>query len=280
MATSTIATPTYLLEQDAREFRRLILQSETLNPFTRRLLADAGIAEGMRVLDAGCGARDVALLVAEMVGPSGAVLGVDRSGGALSVARSRSEAMGLTNVSFREGDLVTMARDGDFDAIVARLVLIHAPDPAALLRALTRYLRPGGIVAFQEWSFPQTSFRCAPSLNLWHQYWGWIRRTMECAGVQKQIGDELHRIFPAAGLPLPQLRLEAPVLVGPDPGPYEWSAETLRSMLPMTEKLGIATADEVGIDTLAERLRTETLAANAVVKFPDLISAWTRAAGA
>jgi hypothetical protein len=47
-------------------------------------------------------------------------------------------------------------------------------------------------------------------------------------------------------------------------------------MLPLIVKFGVATEAEIGVDTLASRLRAETLTADGVVKGPDLVSAWTR----
>ena len=52
----------------AGEPDRLIQQSRFMEPFTRRLLVDAGIGNGMRVLDVGTGAGDVSLLAAELSG--------------------------------------------------------------------------------------------------------------------------------------------------------------------------------------------------------------------
>ena len=62
-------TPTYLMGRSEAETRRLMAQHRLYGPFTRRLLEDAGIEEGMKVLDVGSGAGDVALLAAELVGP-------------------------------------------------------------------------------------------------------------------------------------------------------------------------------------------------------------------
>ena len=68
----------------------------------------------------------------------------------------------------------------------------------------------------------------------------------------------------------------APVGGGPDFLGYDHGAEALRSMLPLILKLGIATEAEVGIDTLAQRLRAEIVASGSVLKNPDLVGAWTR----
>ena len=87
------------------EAKRLARQGHFFYRFTRRFLESAGITPGMKVLDVGSGAGDVALLVAEMVGPQGTVTGVDMNATSLQVARQRIQAAGLSNVSFRQGDL-------------------------------------------------------------------------------------------------------------------------------------------------------------------------------
>ncbi len=69
----------YVLGHEPEELRRLILQAGVLQPIPARLLQNAGIGPGMRVLDLGCGAGDVTMLAADMVGPSGSVTGIDRS---------------------------------------------------------------------------------------------------------------------------------------------------------------------------------------------------------
>jgi ubiquinone/menaquinone biosynthesis C-methylase UbiE len=68
----------YVLGATEREHERLIRQSRIFNPFTERLFRNAGISRGQRVLDIGSGVGDVAMLVAELVGPTGEVVGVER----------------------------------------------------------------------------------------------------------------------------------------------------------------------------------------------------------
>jgi ubiquinone/menaquinone biosynthesis C-methylase UbiE len=87
--------PIYVPGRTERETRRLILAAEILNPFTRRMLQDAGLQAGMRVLDIGTGAGDVALVAAELVGPSGRVVGVDANPQILTTAAARAQAAGL-----------------------------------------------------------------------------------------------------------------------------------------------------------------------------------------
>ena len=90
------------------ELQRLIRQSEIYAEFTEEVLRRAGLQFGMRVLDAGCGAGDVSLLAARLVGPSGRVTGVDRSPESIALAQRRVEANGLSNISFLVCDLANL----------------------------------------------------------------------------------------------------------------------------------------------------------------------------
>ena len=77
----------YVLGHSKRELRRLMLQADNLRPITARLLREIGIVQGMRVVDLGCGAGDVAMLMAEIVGTTGAVIGIDCNAAAIAMAR-------------------------------------------------------------------------------------------------------------------------------------------------------------------------------------------------
>ncbi len=113
----------YLFGHSEEETRRLLLQGRLFNPYTRRLLEDAGITSGMKVLDVGSGAGDVALLAAELVGPRGTVVGAHSNPLILETARQRVRAAGLENTSFVSTDISRLALDEDFDAVVGRCVL-------------------------------------------------------------------------------------------------------------------------------------------------------------
>ena len=85
------------------ETDRLLRQARIFGPYTRRLFQDAGIVPGMRVLDVGSGAGDVALILGDMVGTSGTVMGIDINAELLETARARADAAGLQNVAFMVG---------------------------------------------------------------------------------------------------------------------------------------------------------------------------------
>ena len=264
----------YMMGRSEAETRRLIAQSRLYGSFTRRLLQEAGIAKGMRVLDVGSGAGDVALMAAEMVGPEGRVLGVDQNPEVLKTARARARAAGLTNAKFLQGDIGAVVPDEDFDAVVGRLVLMYLPDPAEVLRALTRKVRPGGIVAFQDIDQTPRSLVAHPRMPLWERFFEWVTAVAEKAPVDQEMGYKLFDTYLKAGLPAPKMEVNSPVGGGPNWEGYEYAAESLRSMMPLVLKFGIATAEEVEIETLAERLRAESIVHQGVVKPPEMVGAW------
>jgi hypothetical protein len=90
------------------------------------------------------------------------------------------------------------------------------------------------------------------------------------------IGTQLFHLMQEAGLPPPECRLECVMDGGPHSPMYEWLAETVRSLLPRMEALGIVTAAEMDIDTLEDRLRQEAVAARGAVVGPAIIGAFAR----
>jgi ubiquinone/menaquinone biosynthesis C-methylase UbiE len=264
----------YVFDFSAEEAQQLQRQSKFLESATRRLLEESGIAPGMKVLDAGSGVGDVALLVAELVGPTGTVLGIDNNPAALQIARARAQTAGLRTISFVEGDLTRLLLDTEFDAVVGRYILQHLKNPALVLRHLVRHLCPGGIVAFQEADFTHFGTSVPPA-PLFEQVSFWVKEALRCAGLDLQMGLRLYQVFLDAGLPAPHIHCETFVGAGPDWPWYDIIVGRLRSLLPIILKCGITTAEEVKIDTLTQRLRDAMVSHSSVVMALDLVSAWT-----
>jgi SAM-dependent methyltransferase len=267
----------YILGHADEELERLVRQARFFGAITDHLFREAGIGPGMRVLDVGCGAGDVAFAVARIVGASGAVTGVDRSPEAVLLASRRAETDTLENVTFRVADAAdvgaSLAPDA-YDALVGRLVLMYAPDPAAWLRSLLRAVKPGGIVTFQE--FDMEGARSSPPSPLYDGAVARLREAFRRGGAETRMGLRLGRVFEDAGLPAPQMLLGARVERGPDSPAYQQVADVTRTLVPLMEKTGVATPAEVGIDTLAGRLRDEAVALDSTLVSPLLVAAWAR----
>jgi ubiquinone/menaquinone biosynthesis C-methylase UbiE len=264
----------YVLGHGSEEQRRLILQSRFIGEMTEIVFERAGLARGMRVLDVGCGAGDVSLLAASFVGSSGSVLGIDQSPDSVAFARERAEALGLDNVEFETCLLEEFRQAKTFDALVGRLVLPYVDEPAAVLRQLAEHVRPGGLVVFHEMEL--STLRGVPDVPLLAICVQWMEQAFERANVRVSMGSHLHSVYQEAGLAAPEMISGGRVEGRAESQIFEWLANTVRSLLPMIEKTGVATREEIGIDTLADRLRAETLERSAVIHSPTFVGAWAR----
>uniref|UniRef100_UPI0039B7613B class I SAM-dependent methyltransferase n=1 Tax=Streptomyces iranensis TaxID=576784 RepID=UPI0039B7613B len=190
-------TDGYVMGRTSAETERLQLQARILAPHSAYLFRLAGITSGMRVLDVGCGAGDVSMLLAESVGPNGAVIGVDMNPTILESAAPATDA-GLTNVSYLEADLTDLRLDEQVDAVVGRLILLHLEKPAATIRALSRLVRTGGVVSFQERDLTRT--RSVPPTPVVTRSMGWMIDALRAAGLTPDLGEQTASILRDAGL--------------------------------------------------------------------------------
>ena len=250
---------------------------KAFEPITRQFMIDAGIEPGMRVLDFGSGSGDLTFILADLVGLEGQVVGLEESEQAVLLAQGVADARQVDQVQFvnaRASDEIP--DDQAFDAVVGRLVLMYLPDPAATLARLADHLVPGGLIAFQE--IDLTAGKTVPVVPLVDQALGWLRETFKRAGVKIDLGPKLHKLFQEVGLPPPEMRLGAEIGGYQSAGPGLLT-NALRVMLPLAETLEVATADEIDIDTLEQRIRDSLQAARATMSSPHLIGAWARTPG-
>jgi len=155
--------------------------------------------------------------------------------------------------------------------------LAFMPDPAATLRRFRKFLKPGAIIAFQEGDMEAAS--AVPAWELFTRVLSWCVAAFKAAGAEPNMGRRLLATFLGAGLPRPTMIAAQRVASGPDAYTYIHIAEFVRSLVPLLERAGIATAEEVEIDTLADRLRQEAIASERVTFEPRLVSAWSRLPG-
>jgi len=103
------------------------------------------IEEGATVLDLGCGAGTDLLIAAQLVGPSGRVIGIDMTASMLERARTSAAEMGLTNVELHEALIESLpVPDESVDVVISNGVIDLVPDKDAIFSELDRVLRPGG----------------------------------------------------------------------------------------------------------------------------------------
>ena len=262
----------YRLGHSQLELRRLIAQAEVLRPITERLLKSAGIKPGMRILDLGCGAGDVTMLAAELVGPEGAAVGVDRAAEAVALATQRAERAGIRNVVFQEGT-ETDPHDGwRYDIVIGRYVVIHQPDPVSFIRAALGRLRPGGVLAFHEIDLRKTgeTSPAAPGVDaiLIH-----IIDVMRSVCQRPDAAGRLIELFTEAGASDPKLFCERPAAAGARGTVQRWIALTSAAVRTLADPDGRFADPE----TIEAEIGAELVRARAQLVAPDQVCAWARA---
>jgi ubiquinone/menaquinone biosynthesis C-methylase UbiE len=260
--------PGYALGHTDRERRRLSLQAQFLNPLTEDFFVRAGIRQGMRLLDLGCGVGEVSLVAARLVGPDGSVTGIDIDESALETARERARAGGLKQVRFERSELLGFGSAAPFDAVVGRLILLHTAEPAAVIRHAVSLLAPGGILAFQDGPFTRPAL-AESSRPEWNRTVDAISASMMRVCRHAAVGVHLWRLLRDAGMVEIQSRGELAVDGSPDSPMCEWLAETARSI----------GAEGVEFDGLAERLRAEMAELGGSAVTPILYAVSGRKAG-
>lgn len=157
-------TPAEVIEAQRQDWNRVAAGwdrwdsyfSRNMTFINHRLVADARLQPGLRVLDLGSGTGYPALLAGDVVGSEGSVVGIDLAESMLAVATRKAKALGMQHVTFRTGDATTLPFDaGSFDAVISRFCLMFLPEIPKALKEILHVLKPGGYVAAAVWSAPE-----------------------------------------------------------------------------------------------------------------------------
>lgn len=155
MTDSTGHSDEYVLGTDAEELARLGIQHRLWADSAHALWKRGGIGRGSRVLDVGCGPGYAARDIAQLIGQSGRLIGVDASPGFVAEFSRLADANGLGWIEARRGDVhaidEVVADAGPFDAAYARWVFCFLPEPERVVEGLARVVRPGGRVCISDY---------------------------------------------------------------------------------------------------------------------------------
>jgi SAM-dependent methyltransferase len=260
----------YSLATGRAATRRLEILESLYGPGTRQLLDVAGLRAGMRVVDLGCGVGTVTHTLAEMVGPSGYIVGVDLSADQLEQARQRIQSAAVTNVGFVHASAIdTGLPRGFFDLVYCRFLLLHLAQPEAALREMYSLLRSGGIIVCEDGDLTSAGSEPPSVLDACADLFGRLGPTR---GLDYTLGRRLYHSVAAAGFASVSIRFNQPVRArGEDKRLLEWSvAEAADAFV----GAGLITPEELEY-TLAEM---ERLAADETVLalMPRMSQVWAR----
>jgi len=262
----------YSLGSGDAELARLEAQAEFIDAPTRILLGASGIGRGMRVLDLGTGLGHVAAAVADLVGADGEVVGLDLDARMLDAAAARTASR--PQVRLVEGDVTAWRDDEPFDAVVGRLILFHLQDPVAVLRHHVTGIRGGGRVVMLDYDI--AGLRTEPRDDFSQQMTDLMMAAFRAAGADPAIGARLKQILSAVGVAEVGGFAISQYLAPDDPTGPAMLAGVISSLAPVMVAHGLATLEELQLETLAERASASMQANGSVLVPPVLCGAWGR----
>ncbi len=131
------------------KYRHILVDG--LTHHSAKIFPSLEVGEGDRVVDVGCGFGDTAIQLAQRVGPSGSVLGIDCCSAFLEMARADAEAAGVDNITFVEGDAQSYAFEPVHDFCFSRFGTQFFENPVVGLKNMRTSLKPGGVMTMIVW---------------------------------------------------------------------------------------------------------------------------------
>ena len=142
-------------------------------------------------------------LMAGLVAATGQVTGIDRDDrlGQEALHVLRDTVPGRFAFVHADAETTDAVPGGPFDLVFARFLLVFARDPAALVRKLYAWTRPGGVLLLQE--YDPRIFDIEPQLDTWDEFERVLYGSFRRAGAHPHVGRQLPHLFAAAGLGSP-----------------------------------------------------------------------------
>ena len=235
----------YLLDGGDEDLKRLLGLAEAHGEMARTALRRSGIAPGWNVIECGCGPVGALVQLAELVGDTGQVTGVDLNPAAVDRARSVAAALGLGNVRAFAADvhgLEAVDAGGPFDLAYTRLVLVHQHDPGRTLRQIAGLVKPGGWVIAQE-PLAQPMPRSFPDFDAVGAAWGLMADLVERSGAPSQVAERLPQWAAAAGLEV--VRMDGSFSFGAPEAYFGLYASALTAMRERAVGAGLTTGQDI-----------------------------------
>ncbi|HXY93657.1 MAG TPA: class I SAM-dependent methyltransferase [Acidimicrobiia bacterium] len=260
----------YVIRGGVEGKARLGVISEALEVSTAALLDRAGLRRGMRCLDLGCGGGDVTLAMARVVGPTGAVVGIDMDAVKVELAQQDANTEGIRNVEFRRGEATELDARDAYDLVYARLLLTHVPARTMVLDRMIDAVKPGGAVVVEDLDHSAAfAYPSCPALDRWIPLYNAVSARR---GGDPEIGPKLVGMLRRAGLADVELAAVQPAFVsGPAKRIHQITVENVRDAILREE---MATDEE--LEELAAELEAFSADRETIVGFVRIYQVWGR----
>jgi ubiquinone/menaquinone biosynthesis C-methylase UbiE len=248
---------------------RLRILNRALRPTTLAFFERAGLGLGQRGLDLGCGGGALSRDMAFVVGREGRVTGLDMDAENIAHARREAEALGWPQLCFQVADILEWeGASGRYNFVYARFLLTHLPDPAALLRRVYAWLKPGGRILLEDIDF--TGHFCYPVCKAFDDYVAWYTAVVELMGADPNIGPRLPLLVQKAGFRRMQFTVVQPVFQSGEG--KQMSSLTLENIKESLIRNQLASNKE--IDTSLTELRAFEEDRDTLVSLPRIFQVW------
>lgn len=227
----------YVLGTHDEELARLGLQHRVWRARMLEAWRRAGVTTDSRVLDVGAGPGYATLDLAEMVGPGGVVVGVERSARFVTAGRAALAARGLDQGQLHELDLMTDELPGEgFDVAWCRWVASFVSDPERLVRSIGAALKPGGRVVFHEYA-DYASWRLGPRRPAVEAFVAEVMASWRASGGEPDVAPALVGLLGKCRF---RIVHAAPIVFAVHPGDFvwRWPASFVESNLRRLTELG------------------------------------------
>lgn len=244
----------YVLGTHDEEIERLGVQHLVWRPFTLDAWRRAGITRGGRVVDVGAGPGWATADLADIVGASGFVLGVERWAPFVAAARQRCAQRCASPARIDEADVIDAGIGaGRFDVAWCRWVASFVQSPETVVAAIAGALQPGGVALFHEYA-DYASWRLLPPRPSFAEFVGAVMASWRDAGGEPDVALRLPTLLRAAGLRVVDLRPLA-FTTTPLDFVWQWPATFFESGLNRLVEIGVVHAAR------AETMRADFAAA-------------------
>lgn len=231
----------YVLGTGDPEITRLGLQHAVWRERALGAWRRAGVQRGKTVMDLGCGPGWATLDLAEIVGPAGKVIAVDRSHRFLAALERAAAARGFTNIEIVESDVSDLRLPPDsVDVVWCRWLLIFTPDPEGVVARVAPFLSPGGAFVLHEYGDYGT-WRLAPRSPAHDRMVEAVVASWRAHGGDADVGLRLPAAFRANGLRVEHME---PMIdtVTPADFVWRWAAAYVETGGPRLVELGFLDA--------------------------------------
>lgn len=262
----------YVIQGGQEGKTRLSILGQAMNGYSINALLKAGLKQGSKCLDAGCGGGTMTYAMAEIAGHDGYVTAIDHDAEIIRLNNEELASRKVGNISFRHEEVYDLSEAVEYDIIFARFLLSHLSNPGLAISKMVSALKPGGWLVTEDVHF--SGHFCYPPNKAFDTYLDWYARAVKFNGGDAEFGVKLYEHLSHAGLHDVQLEVAQPAgVTGPA---KQMSLITLEKIRHSVLAASLATQEE--FEKIDEELKAFTSEAHSIISMPRIFQVWGKKA--